>query len=231
MMQIAGFQETSLLDYPDHISAIVWTLGCTFRCPYCYNKDIVLGSGALIPPGDILSFLHHRRRRLEAVVVSGGEPLMQDGLGGFLREVKALGFLVKVDTNGMFPERLELLLDEGLVDYVAMDVKTSREKYRVAAGVRVPVERIEQTVRLIRECAPAYEFRTTVVPGVVSKEDVLAIGEWLQGSACFYLQQFKPMSSLINASFERVVPYTKERLEEMLAAVRPFFKQCGLRGV
>ena len=231
MMQIAGFQETSLLDYPDHISAIVWTQGCPFRCPYCYNKDIVVGSGPLIPEGDILSFLKKRRRRLEAVVVSGGEPLMQDGLGGFLREVKALGFLVKVDTNGMFPERLETLLDEGLVDYVAMDVKAPREKYGKAAGIRVPVDRIEQSMRLIRECAPAYEFRTTVVPGVLSKEDVVAIGRWLEGSACYFLQQFKPIDSLIDASFKEVVPYSKQRLEEMMAAVRPCFTQCGLRGV
>ncbi len=231
MMQIAGFQETSLLDYPDHISAIVWTQGCPFRCPYCYNKDIVLETRALIPAEDILSFLQRRCGRLEAVVVSGGEPLMQDGLGGFLRAVKALGFLVKVDTNGMFPERLEALLDEDVVDYVAMDVKAPREKYGVAAGVQVPIERIERSVRLIRERAPAYEFRTTVVPGVLSKEDVVAIGRWLQGSACFYLQQFKPMSSLMDASFGQVTPYTKELLLEMVAAVRPFFVKCGLRGV
>jgi pyruvate formate lyase activating enzyme len=231
MMHIAGLQETSLLDYPDYISAIVWTQGCPFRCPYCYNRDIVIGSGPLIPEDDVLSFLKKRRRRLEAVVVSGGEPLMQDGLRGFLHEVKALGYLVKVDTNGMFPERLEVLLDEGLVDYVAMDVKAPPEKYSMAAGVRVPADCLERSMRLIRECAPAYEFRTTVVPGVLSKEDVVAIGRWLQGSSCYFLQQFKPIDSLIDASLKEVVPYSKQRLEEMMAAVQPFFQRCGLRGV
>jgi len=230
-MKIGGFQPSSLLDYPDCLSAIVWTTGCPFRCPFCYNREMVLGSGALIPPGDVLSFLKARVGRLEAVVVSGGEPLLQEDLAGFLRDVKALGFLVKVDTNGMFPDRLGALLDEGLVDYVAMDVKAPREKYSIVAGVAVPVDRVEASIRIIRKRAPGYEFRTTVVPGLVSKEDVVAIGRWLEGSACYFLQQFKPLSPLVDGSFERVVPYPKEVLEEMVGAVRPFFTRCRLRGV
>ncbi len=230
-MRIGGFQPSSLLDYPDHLSAIVWTTGCPFRCPYCYNRDMVLGSGPLIPVEDVLGFLQQRRGRLEAVVVSGGEPLMQEDLGFFLQQVKDLGFLVKVDTNGMFPERLGGLLSEGLVDYVAMDVKAPLEKYSKVAGIDVPVTLIERSVRVVRECAPAYEFRTTVVPGLVTLSDVVGIGRWLEGSACYFLQQFKPVRPLMDASLEGAVPYPRAVLEEMLGAVRPLVKRCGLRGV
>jgi pyruvate formate lyase activating enzyme len=230
-MRIGGFQPSSLLDYPDYLSAIVWTTGCPFRCPYCYNREMVLGSGPLIPEDDVLGFLGRRRGQLEALVVSGGEPLMQDDLGLFLRRVKDLGFLVKVDTNGLFPERLGALLDAGLIDYVAMDVKAPLDKYAKVTGVEVPVHLIERSVEVIRDCAPAYEFRTTVVPGLVSLNDVAGIGRWLEGAACFYLQQFKPVHPLVDVSLETMVPYPKAVLDEMMMVVRPFVKRCGLRGV
>jgi pyruvate formate lyase activating enzyme len=230
-MRIGGFQPSSLLDYPDYLSAIIWTTGCPFRCPYCYNREMVLGSGPLIPVEDVLGFLQRRRGRLEALVVSGGEPLLQEDLEFFLRQVKDLGFLVKVDTTGMFPERLGTLLEAGLVDYVAMDVKAPLEKYSQVVGIDVPLGLIERSVQVIRDCAPAYEFRTTVVPGLVSRDDVVAIGRWLEGSSSYFLQQFKPVHPLMDGSLEGVVPYSKAVLDEMVGLVRPFVKRCGLRGV
>lgn len=230
-MRIGGFQPSSLLDYPDHISAIVWTTGCPFRCPYCYNREMVLGTGPLIPEDEVITFLRRRQGQLEALVVSGGEPLMQDDLGAFLLKVKDLGFLVKVDTNGMFPNQLKGLLDAGLVDYVAMDVKAPRDRYSQVTGIDVPLACIDESVRLIQKSAPAYEFRTTVVPGLLSAEDVMAIGRWLKGSSCFFVQQFKPQQPLMDGSLEEVVPYSKMVLDEMVMSVRPFVKRCGLRGV
>jgi pyruvate formate lyase activating enzyme len=230
-MRIGGLQPLSLLDYPDHLSAIVWTTGCPFRCPYCYNRDMVLGSGPLIPVEDVLGLLRERRGRLEALVVSGGEPLLQEDLGFFLRRVKDLGFLVKVDTNGMFPERLGGLLSEGLVDYVAMDVKAPAEKYSKVVGVDVPIDLIERSVQVVRECAPAYEFRTTVVPGLLSLDDVVGIGRWLEGARCYFLQQFKPLHPLVDGSLEKRAPYPRAVLEEMVTAVRPLVQRCELRGI
>ena len=119
-MKIGGFQKTSLLDYPGNISSIIWTVGCNFRCPFCYNKDIVLGKTGTVPEEEILAFLKKRKGMLEALVVTGGEPLMQDDIADFLEKVKKLGYLVKIDTNGMFPEKLEELINKKLVDYLSL---------------------------------------------------------------------------------------------------------------
>ena len=192
---------------------------------------MVLGSGPLVPQESVLSLLERRRGLLEGVVVTGGEPLMQDDLGVFLGQVKELGYLVKVDTNGMFPERLGALLDAGLIDYVAMDIKAPPEKYSKLVGVNVPIDVVRRSVDIIRACAPGYEFRTTVVPGLVTLSDVVGIGRWLEGSSRYYLQQFRPMHPLLDASLESAVPYPKAVLEEMVGAVRPLVGRCGLRGV
>jgi pyruvate formate lyase activating enzyme len=127
-MKIGGFQKTSLLDYPDRISAIVWTSGCNFHCPFCYNKNLALGTAELFPEDEILSFLSKRKEQLEGVVISGGEPLVQEDIVDFIEKIKDLKFLVKIDTNGQFPEKLRELLEEQLVDYIAMDVKAPRGK-------------------------------------------------------------------------------------------------------
>ncbi len=230
-MKIGGFQKTSLLDYPDRISAIVWTSGCNFRCPFCYNRKLALGTADLFPQDEILSFLSKRKELLEGVVISGGEPLLQDDIADFIKRVKNLRLLVKVDTNGAFPERLDELLEQQLVDYVAMDVKAPKKKYRELTGIDVDLSKIEASINLIQTKAPAYEFKTTFVPGLLTKEDIVEIAEWLKGADVYFLQQFKPMKPLVSSQLETVVPHPREYVYETLEAVRPFFKHCMVRGV
>jgi pyruvate formate lyase activating enzyme len=230
-MKIGGFQKTSLLDYPDRISAIVWTSGCNFRCPFCYNRKLALGTAELFPQDEIVSFLSKRKELLEGVVISGGEPLLQDDLVDFLKRVKDLRLLVKVDTNGAFPERLDELLEQQLVDYVAMDVKAPKRKYQELSGITVDLSKIDASINLIKNKAQAYEFKTTFVPGFLTKEDIMEIAEWIKGADAFFLQQFKPMKPLVSSQLETVVPYPREYVYETLEAIRPFIKRCVVRGV
>jgi pyruvate formate lyase activating enzyme len=230
-MKIGGFQKTSLLDFPDRISAIIWTNGCNFRCPFCYNTSLALGTADLFPEEEILSFLSKRKGLVEGVVVSGGEPLLQGDLPVFLRKVKDLGFLVKIDTNGCYPEKLKELIETRLVDYVAMDVKAPKAKYPQLAGVAVDVSQINASIDLIKQKAPQYEFRTTFVPTLLTKEDIVEIAQWLKGADRFYLQQFKKMTPVLSKELDTVVPYSREYFQETLTAIQPFFKQCHMRGI
>jgi pyruvate formate lyase activating enzyme len=230
-MKIGGFQKTSLLDYPDRISAIVWTSGCNFRCPFCYNPGLALGEGNVFPEEEILLFLAKRKGLVDGVVVTGGEPLMQDDLPSFLQKIKSLGFLVKVDTNGSYPEKLQSLLELQLADYIAMDIKAPKEKYQRLVGVPVDIAKIQTSIELIRQHVPQYEFRTTFVPTLLSKEDIIAIAHWLEGADRYILQQFKKMTPVLSKNLDHATPYPKEYFQETLAAIQPFFKQCSMRGV
>ena len=230
-MKIGGFQKTSLLDYPDRISAIVWTSGCNFRCPFCYNRKLALGTADLFPQDEILSFLSKRKELLEGVVISGGEPLLQDDIADFIKRVKNLRLLVKVDTNGAFPEKLDELLEQRLVDYVAMDVKAPKKKYRELTGIDVDLSKIEASINLIKTKALAYEFKTTFVPGLLTKEDIIEIAEWIKGADVYFLQQFKIVKPLVSSQLEKTMPYPREYVYETLEAIRPFFKRCMVRGV
>ena len=230
-MKIGGLQKTSLLDYPGILSAIIWTAGCNFRCPFCYNKQLVLGKTEIISEETILSFLEKRRDVLEGLSISGGEPLLQEDIVDFTEKVKKLNYLIKIDTNGAFPERLKELIDKKLVDYVSMDVKAPKEKYDQLVGVKTDISKIEQSIDLIKNEAPDYEFKTTVIPGMLNKKDIVEIAKWLEGSKQFYLQQFKSDSPLVSSKLNDVAPYSKEKLNEILQEIKPFFKNCSLRGV
>jgi len=230
-MKIGGFQKTSLLDYPDRISAIVWTSGCNFRCPFCYNKSLALGAAELFPQDEILSFLSKRKALLEGVVISGGEPLLHDDLIDFIKRIKDLRLLVKIDTNGAFPERLSELLEQQLVDYVAMDVKAPKKKYPELTGVGTDLSKIEASIDLLKTKAPAYEFKTTFIPGLLTKEDIIEIAQWLKGADTYFLQQFKIKTPLLSPTLETIVPYPREYLVETLKDIQPFFKRCKVRGV
>ena len=230
-MNIGGFQKTSLLDYPNTLSAIVWTMGCNFRCPFCYNRDIVLGDVTEISEKEVLSYLEKRRDVLEGVVISGGEPFLQQDLREFLIQLKDLGYCVKIDTNGMYPDELQEVIEAGLVDYVAMDVKAPKEKYEQLAGVSVDIKKIEASIQYIQAQAEAYEFKTTFIPEILVREDVVEIGKWLEGSDVFYLQQFKPLSPLISSELQSKTPYSREYLFETLELVKPFFSRCFVRGI
>ena len=230
-MKIGGLQKTSLLDYPGSLSAIIWTADCNFRCPFCYNKQLVLEKTEIISEEIILSFLEKRRDVLEGLSISGGEPLLQEDIVDFTRKVKKLNYLIKIDTNGAFPERLKELIDKKLVDYVSMDVKAPKEKYNQLVGIKTNISKIEQSIDLIKNGAPDYEFKTTIVPGMLEKKDIIKIAKWLEGSKQFYLQQFKSDTPLISSKLNDVAPYSKEKLCEMLHDIKPFFKNCNLRGV
>jgi pyruvate formate lyase activating enzyme len=230
-MKIGGFQKTSLLDYPDNISAIIWTVGCNFRCPFCYNKNIVEGNVELIPEEEILSFLKKRKGMLDGLVISGGEPLMQDDIKDFIKKVKELGFLVKIDTNGMYPKKLKELLDDKLVDYIAMDVKAPKEKYGKLTGNKSDLKKIDQSIKIIMNIAPDYEFKTTFVPGLLKKEDIVEIGKWLKGSRKYYLQKFKNDVPLLSSELAKTNPYPKEEFLETINRIKSYFKKCDVRGL
>ncbi len=229
-MKIGGLQHTSLLDYPDCISAIIWTVDCNFRCPFCYNKTLVEGTASLIAEDEIFSFLRKRKGILEALVISGGEPLLQKDIAPFIQKVKTLGYLVKIDTNGSLPDALENLLEQKLVDYVSMDVKAPKNKYEKLTGVKTDVSAIQRSIDLIMENANGYEFKTTFVPNLLKKEDIISIAKWVKGANRYYLQQFKADVPLLSSKYMGINPYPKEYLTETLEAIKPYVTTCGLRG-
>ena len=230
-MKIGGLQKTSLLDYPNAISAIIWTVGCNFCCPFCYNRDLVLGKVETIPEEEILNFLKKRKGLLEGLVISGGEPLMQEDIVQFAEKVKKLGYLIKIDTNGMYPDKLRELIDKKLVDYVAMDVKAPMNKYDKLTDVKTDIKKIEKSIEIIQNSAPDYEFKTTFTPGLLTKEDIISIAKWLEGSKRFYLQQFKKDAPLISSELQNVAPLSKEELIDTLKDIKPYFESCNVRGI
>jgi pyruvate formate lyase activating enzyme len=230
-MKIGGFQKTSLLDYPDYISAIIWTVGCNFRCPFCYNKNLVFGDVETYPQEEIFSFLEKRKGKLDGLVITGGEPLLQDDIVDFTGKVKKLGYLIKIDTNGTYPEKLKELIDKKLVDYIAMDVKAQKKKYDQLTGVKTKLIDIEKSIAIIKNSAPDYEFRTTFIPGLLKKEDIIEIAKWLEGSKRFYLQQFKNDIPLVSSEYQNIAPYTKKELMETLNEIKHYFQNCDVRGI
>lgn len=230
-MRILGLQKLSLLDFPGKVAATVFTGGCNLRCPFCHNASLVLpgrGTSAL-DAGGVLDFLASRRGLLDGVVLSGGEPLLQPDAADFLAEVKAMGFAVKLDTNGCHSDALAGILDRRLADYVAMDIKNSLEKYPWTVGVpgfdTAPVER---SARLLMEGPADYEFRTTLVRPFHEVGDMETIGRWLRGARRYYLQAFVDSGDLVGGG---CVPFTPEEMEGFLQAARPFFQSVALRGL
>ena len=230
-MRILGLQKLSLLDFPGKVAATVFTGGCNLRCPFCHNAPLVLpGRGAsALDAGAVLDFLASRRGLLDGVVLSGGEPLLQPDAADFLAEVKAMGFSVKLDTNGCHPDALADILDRRLADYVAMDIKNSLEKYPWTVGVpgfdTAPVER---SARLLMEGPADYEFRTTLVRPFHEVGDMETIGRWLRGARRYYLQAFVDSGDLVGGG---CAPFTPEEMEGFLQAARPFFQSVALRGL
>ncbi len=230
-MKIGGIQKTSLLDYPDVISAIIWTIGCNFRCPFCYNKEIVLGNVKPISEKEVFSFLEMRKGMLEGLVITGGEPLIQKDIINFCEEVKKLNYLIKIDTNGTNPEKLKELIERNLVDYIAMDIKASKKKYDKLTNTKVNIKKIEESIKILQNSIIDYEFRTTFIPEYLTKNDIIEIAKWLKGSKKFYLQQFKPNTPLISQKFEDIIPYTKKELIDTLEDIKSYFDICQVRGI
>ena len=227
-MKISGLQKLTLLDYPGKVACTVFTPGCNLRCPFCHNATLVFSCTDEIGEENVLSFLQKRAGVLDGVCVTGGEPLLQKDIADFLSKVKALGYLVKLDTNGTFPERLAPLLEARLVDYVAMDIKASPDNYDTATGVATDLEKIRRSVELLKQSGVAHEFRTTTVKGIHTAADFEAIGEWLAGEAQFYIQQYKVADDMIGEPFES---FSKEELEAFAAIVAKTVKTVAVRGV
>jgi len=227
---IVGLQRLSLIDYPGKLCATLFTAGCNFRCPYCYNVDIVLHHEHLpiISEREVLDLLDRRRGFLDGLCVGGGEPTLHRLLPIFLSKVKALGILVKLDTNGSKPRMLRKLIERGFVDYVAMDVKAPLQRYPEVVRFKVDINVVKQSIRLLKKNGVDYEFRTTVVPGLLDGDDIEEIAQTLTGTKRYVLQQFKPRKTLCPEIAE-VEPYSVAKLRAFCDRVRPYFGECKLR--
>ena len=190
MLPLGGLIKFSLLDYPGQLAAVVFTQGCPWRCFYCHNPQLVEPQlfEKSLPTGVVLDFLSQRQGKLGGVVISGGEPLMHKGLFVFLQQVKQLGYLVKLDTNGYYPDRLQALLENQLVDYLAMDIKAPLNKYERVVQVALDLDRISQSIELVRDSGLPYEFRTTVPKAFLQPENILSIGQLIKGADKYFLQ-------------------------------------------
>ncbi|GBC88919.1 Pyruvate formate-lyase 1-activating enzyme [bacterium HR13] len=230
LFKIGGFQRFTLIDYPGKVSCIVFTQGCNFRCPYCYNVELVLPEyfGKTIPEEEILSFLEQRVGKLEGVVITGGEPTIHAGLKDFIEKVKKLSFSVKLDTNGSMPEVIEELIKDRLVDYIAMDIKAPPDKYEEVVRAKVNIKAINRSINLIMNSGVDYEFRTTVVKDQLSKDDILKIAEWIKGAKRYYLQKFLPGKTL-DPDFSSKTTYSDEEFAEILSFIKDNFSECALR--
>ena len=229
-LPIVGLQGLSVIDYPGKLCATVFTAGCNFRCPYCYNVDIVLNHQGLpvIPERDVLNLIYGRRGFLDGLCVGGGEPTLHRALPDFLFKVKALGVSVKVDTNGSRPRMLLKLVEDELVDYVAMDVKAPLRRYPEVVRFKVDVDAVRRSIRLLRRSSVDHEFRTTVVPGLLDGDDLEEIARALSGSKRYVIQQFRPGRTLC-PDFAEVKPYAASQLKAFRDRVAPYFGECRLR--
>ncbi len=231
-MQIKGWVKSTLLDYPGRVAACLFCGSCNLRCPNCHNRQLVLTPHDLpdIPDTEVFAFLQRRRGLLDGVVISGGEPTLQPDLPDFCRHVHELGFLVKLDTNGYRPEMLKHLLDQGLLDYVAMDLKAPPSKYSHLSGIDIDIQRIQQSIDVLMNGTTDYEFRTTVVPGMLTDQDIEAIARWISGAQRYFLQQFVPHNTL-DPSMGRLIPYLPAQLNAMAEAARTWVAQVTVRGI
>ena len=230
-MQIEGVQKLTLLDFPGHVACTVFTPGCNFRCPFCHNASLVVNAPAkgAQDPEELFRFLSKRRGILDGVALTGGEPLLQQGVEEFLRRVKELGFKTKLDTNGSFPDRLRAILDAGLADYVAVDIKNSPAKYPLTTGCTADfTAQLSQTIKLLAQSGIDYEFRTTIVAEYHTDADILAMGEWINGAPRWFLQKFEDSGELICGGLHAA---DEETMNRFLQLAKPFVGHAALRGM
>lgn len=233
-IQIGGLQKLTLIDFPGRLAATVFLSGCNFRCPWCYSSELVLPEKIKKHPKiserEFFNFLKRKKGLLEGVVICGGEPTINKDLPNFIKKIKKLGFLVKLDTNGSNPEMLKFLFEKKLIDYVAMDVKAplNSSKYQKATGVKINIEKIKESIKLIKESKVDYEFRTTFVPTIHKKDDIFQIAKDIFPAKKYFLQNFRPEKT-ISPFFEKVKPYPKEFLLAIQKLILPLFDVCQVR--
>lgn len=231
-MEIGGLQKVSLIDYPGHIAATVFIIGCNFRCPWCYSGELVLPEKIQNQPRilekDFFNFLEERKELLEGVTICGGEPTIHKELPNFIKKIKKMGYLVKLDTNGSNPQMVKKLISKHLIDYVSMDVKAPKERYEEVVGRKVNLKDIKRTIEILKKSNLDFEFRTTLVPTLIEKKDVLEIAQWIKPAKRYYLQNFRSEKT-IDSRFKKIKPYSQEYLIEIQKAVSPFFEICQIR--
>lgn len=227
-MKIGGLQKCSLIDYPGKISAIVFTIGCNFHCPYCHNPELVNETATEISDTEIFKFLERRKNILDAVTITGGEPTLHTDLIPFIQRVKALGFLVKLDSNGTNPDVIEQVQKDALVDYIAMDIKAPLENYSETVARPVDIENIKKSISLLIGGTVPYEFRTTVVKTLLSIDDLARIGESIRGAHTYYLQKFVSTKTL-NPAFIRKTTYSDEEFTQMQSTMLAYVDECYIR--
>ena len=232
MICLQGMQKLTLLDYPGKVACTIFTGGCNFRCPFCQNSELLpCHKEGGMNPDEVLAFLEQRRKKhlLDGVCITGGEPLLQDNLADFLRAIKQMGYAVKLDTNGSFPEKLRELVEEGLVDYVAMDIKNSPARYAETTGTTgLYSQAVEQSVKYLLQGHVPYEFRTTVVKEFHTADDFQQMAEWIQGTDAWYLQSFVDSEQVLA---EGLHAYEPEEMEAFRQQILPLVPSAKLRGV
>lgn len=230
-MKIHGFQKMTMLDFPGRVACTLFTAGCNFRCPFCHNALLVteIDAAATYDEAEIFSYLEKRRGILDGVAITGGEPLLNRDIPDLLRKIKALGYAVKLDTNGSYPDLLKSVVAEGLVDYVAMDIKNSKEKYALTVGLPAfDLRPVEESVAFLLSGAVDFEFRTTVVKELHTEKDIAAVADWIAGAPRYFLQNFQTSEHMIGANLHAHEPEMLEKLREIAARKIP---NTSLRGV
>lgn len=229
-MKIGGLTKTSLIEYPGMISAVVFTQGCNFRCPYCHNPELVEPSlsNPKIPENEVIDFLKRRKKYLEAVVITGGEPCLQEDLIDFIVKLKEIGYMVKLETNGSFPEVLSKIIERKLVDFISMDIKGPLDKYDIIAGVKVDISKIKESISLIMDSGIDFEFQTTVVKSMLEEKDFEKIGNLIKGAKSYVLQRFVP-SKTLNPEFMKEETYSDEKLNEIKKIMEKYVLNCRIR--
>lgn len=231
-MRLGGFQRLTLIDYPRKLAATVFVVGCSFRCPFCHNPELVKSSGynvANIKEREFFKFLKTRKGKLEGVCITGGEPTIQPGIINFIKKIKKLGLAVKLDTNGTRPDVLKKIIDTGLADYIAMDIKNQLKNYDKTAGTKVDKERIRLSANLVMNSRIPYEFRTTVVPGIHSEKDFLEIAKWIHGARKYWLQRYSGEGKILDPNLKKKAGNKKLDLEKIKKSIEKSFGEVGIR--
>lgn len=227
-MKIAGLQKTTLLDYPEHVATTVFLSGCNMRCPFCHNAELIDSPVALYEDKSFFQFLEKRKGILDGVCISGGEPTIHQELPDFIRDIKGLGYLVKLDTNGTNPAMLRKLIQDGRIDYVAMDIKSGLSSYEAACGCKISTDSILESIAILKEELVPYEFRTTIVAELHQRKDMIEIGEMLQGSSKYFLQCFVPSKQVPVNYFHAP---SMELLKEYQQLMKNFVPNTFIRGM
>ena len=232
-MNIRGLSKTSLVDFPGRIASVVFTGGCNMRCPFCHNAELAFGGSGFerIAEDEIFAFLDKRKGLIDGVTITSGEPTLQNDLVDFSGKIRSMGFLVKLDTNGLLPGVVSGIIERGLVDYIAVDIKSSPGNYARATGCESDYTKVKETLDIIRSSGIDYEARTTCVPGFVDIDEIVQAGEYFGPFKRWYLQQFVNRNPMIDSSLNSLSPYPVEYMKKMQVAASAWSEKCILRGM